>query len=206
MFGISRWWLATAAVLVVLLLGAVLCYTRQKLMELKALVYVHIRILVGWAQVLSLLSGVLDIVYPSRARTALGTAALLVADLRGFVRLDCLGWTWYAKWFAALLGIPGVLLGIVGLRFAWSRRQQHAAAKAEAVRACFFVAMLLYPQLSSTIFSALRCRRLGPTTSVLEADYSIYCSDSDFTPIRVMAWVLVFVVPLGFPAMLLWVL
>ena len=206
MFGISRWWLATAAVLVVLLLGAVLWYTRQKLMELKALVYVHIRILVGWAQVLSLLSGVLDIVYPSRARTALGTAALLVADLRGFVRLDCLGWTWYAKWFAALLGIPAVLLGIVGLRFAWSRRQQHAAAKAEAVRACFFVAMLLYPQLSSTIFSALRCRRLGPTTSVLEADYSIYCSDSDFTPIRVMAWVLVFVVPLGFPAMLLWVL
>ena len=63
-------------VLVMVSSGVALWYVRQTLITLKALIYVHIRILLGWAQVLSLLSGVLDIVYPDRARTALGAAAL----------------------------------------------------------------------------------------------------------------------------------
>jgi hypothetical protein len=202
-FGISRVWFAVAAVLVALSLGAALWYVRQRLLALKVLVYVHVRILLGWAQVLSLLSGVLDIVYPPHARTALGVASLVVADLRGFVRLDCLGWTWYAKWLTMIFGLPCLLLALIGLRFGWSKRQQHGHAKTEAIGACFFVAMLLYPQLSSTIFSALRCRRLGPATSVLEVDYSVYCSDAEFTMTRVLALALVVVVPLGFPLMLL---
>ena len=60
-----------------------------------------------------------------------------------------------------------------------------------------------YPQLSSTIFSALRCRRLGPATSVLEVDYSIVCTDASFLPMTVLAWILVVLVPVGFPLSLL---
>jgi len=202
-FGMSGWLLMVVAVVVMVAFGAALWYARQKLMALKVLVYVHIRILLGWAQVLSLLSGVLDIVYPDRARTALGAAALFVADLRGVIRLDCLGWTWYGKWFAVVFGIPSALLMLIGLRFGWSTRQRHGYAKAEAIRACFFVGMLLYPQLSSSIFSALRCRRLGPTTAVLEVDYSVRCSDPDFYPTLWLARSLVVVVPVGFPVALL---
>ena len=202
-FGVSGWLLMIFAVLVMVSFGVALWYVRQKLMALKTLIYVHIRILLGWAQVLSLLSGVLDIVYPDRARTALGAAALFVADLRGFVRLDCLGWTWYGKWFMVVFGLPTVLLLLIGLRFGWSTRQQHDFAKSEAISACFFVGMLLYPQLSSSIFSALRCRQLGPSTAVLEVDYSVYCSDPDFYPTRWIARILVIVVPVGFPVTLL---
>jgi hypothetical protein len=202
-FGISGWVLMILGVLVVVSFGVALWYVRQTLITLKALIYVHIRILLGWAQVLSLLSGVLDIVYPDRARTALGAAALFVADLRGFVRLDCLGWTWYSKWFLVVFGIPTILLFLIGLRFGWSTRQQHDSAKSEAISACFFVGMLLYPQLSSSIFSALRCRQLGPSTAVLEVDYSVYCSDPDFYPTRWIARILVIVVPVGFPVTLL---
>jgi hypothetical protein len=203
MFGISTVWFVIVTLAAVLAVGCLLWFARQHIESLKALVWTHAKILLGWAQVISLLSGVLDIVYPPHARTALSAASLAVADLRGVVRLDCLGWTWRAKWFTLVFGMPGVLLLLIVGYFVYRHRTQHLTAKAEAVAACFFVAMLLYPQLSSTIFSALRCRRLGPTTSVLEVDYSIICTDASFLPMKVLAWILVLTVPVGFPLSLL---
>ena len=136
---------------------------------------------------------------------ALGAAALVVVDLRGVVRLDCLGWTWYGKWFAVVLGMPGVLLALIGLRFVWSawRQQRQDDARRDARSACFFVGMLLYPQVSSSIFAALRCRQLSETTGVLEVDYAVVCTGAGFAPMRWLARLLVLAVPLGFPATLL---
>ena len=61
-FGVSRGWLAILAALVMASVAAALWRARRQLLALKALVFVHIRILLGWAQVVSLRSGVLDIV------------------------------------------------------------------------------------------------------------------------------------------------
>eukprot|EP01047_Picozoa_sp_COSAG01_P084516 COSAG01_NODE_18173_length_1095_cov_3.131526_2_plen_200_part_01 len=142
-FGLPTAWLVVVLVAVVLAVGALLWFARERIRSAKALVWTHARILLGWAQVISLLSGVLDIVYPPHARTALSAASLAVADLRGVVRLDCLGWTFQAKWFTLVLGVPGVLLLLIAGYFVYRHRTQRMAAKAEAVAACFFVAMLL---------------------------------------------------------------
>ena len=46
------------------------------------------------------------------------------------------------------------------------------------------------------------CRQPGPSTAVLEVDYSVYCSDPDFTP-RAGSLGFFIVVPVGFPVTLL---
>jgi hypothetical protein len=38
---------------------------------------------------------------------------------------------------------------------------------------------------------------------VLEVDYSIVCSDTSFLPMKIFAWILVVLVPVGFPLSLL---
>ena len=42
-----------------------------------------------------------------------------------------------------------------------SRDVLHVEAKETSLKAFAFLAMMLYPQLSSSIFSALRCEQLG---------------------------------------------
>eukprot|EP01047_Picozoa_sp_COSAG01_P060529 COSAG01_NODE_7429_length_3213_cov_2.855812_2_plen_589_part_00 len=159
-FGISTAWLVVVTLAVVLALGALLWFARERIRSAKALVWTHARILLGWAQVISLLSGVLDIVYPPHARTALSAASLAAADLRGVVRLDCLGWTFQGKWFALVLGVPGALLLLIAGYFIYRHRTQRRAAKAEAVAACFFVAMLLC--VPSSNCDSSRCESFRP--------------------------------------------
>jgi hypothetical protein len=62
---------------------------------------------------------------------------------------------------------------------------------------------VLYPQLSSHILSALRCRQLGDGLSVLEVDYSVHCGDSSYQVLRGMAIALVLLWPVGIPLGLL---
>lgn len=65
--------------------------------------------------------------------------------------------------------------------------------------ACF----LQYPQVSASIFSALRCRALGDHASWLEADYSVSCLSERYLTFRRIATALVVVVPVGIPVGLL---
>jgi hypothetical protein len=89
----------------------------------------------------------------------------------------------------------------------------HARANAwgTSTSAAFFVVMLLYPRVSNSIFSALRCRILGPeysvqntltTLSVLEDDYSVNCHDPRYRRYFIGAWLLVFIWPIGIPVTL----
>ena len=59
------------------------------------------------------------------------------------------------------------------------------------------------PECASSVAASGECRRLGPATSVLEVDYSIVCTDASFLPMKVLAWILVALVPVGFPLSLL---
>ena len=71
-----------------------------------------------------------------------------------------------------------------------SRRVVYAEAKQTIVGALFFVAMLLYPQLSASILSALRCRSLGEESAFLEADYSVSCNSEQYSAYKMLAFVL----------------
>ena len=78
-----------------------------------------------------------------------------------------------------------------------------AEATQSALKALAFVAMLLYPAVSTSIFNALRCRQLGEASSWLEADYTVSCLDRRYSFYAAAAYVLVVVVPIGFPLILL---
>jgi hypothetical protein len=119
---------------------------------------------------------------------------------------DCIGWNWYVKWSLLTIGVPAFGLACVGLRYMWQRRTEPTQAKKKAVALGFLVIMVLYPQVSERIFTALRCRKLGDSLSLLEADYTIGCADVWHTRVRVLALLLVLVWPFGIPGLTLWLM
>jgi hypothetical protein len=170
--------------------------------------------LLGSAQVLSLLPSVLELVFPPQPAAALSFLALFVADLRDILRTECWGWTWSDKWLANVLAFPVLVMFPIAAYWLWCcvkarrvdsdmRKPIYAEARQDSVRAFLFVAMLLYPQLSASILSALRCRSLGESSAFLEADYSVDCEGRQYLHIKNVALVLVALVPLGFPLVLL---
>ena len=62
-------------------------------------------------------------------------------------------------------------------------------------------------QVSTTILSALQCRELGPSVTVLEANYGISCDSDDYASYHIAACVMmvfwVVGIPLGMLAVLL---
>jgi hypothetical protein len=113
----------------------------------------NLRILLGAGQVLSLLSGVLEIVYPPNTKTALSFASLVAADAGSLVSFDCHGLDWYGRWRLLVCWLPLGLVVLILVRWLWSHRkhrgQAHAGAEArnEAMGRFSFVVMLLYPQV-----------------------------------------------------------
>ena len=101
----------------------------------------NLRIVLGAGQVLSLLSGVLKLVFPTEARAALGVVTIFVAgaslsaagagrfqlsvahltrlhaDVGSLVSLECQGWGWYGKWTLVVAGVPSVALLAIGVRW-----------------------------------------------------------------------------------------
>jgi hypothetical protein len=171
--------------LCVALLAALLAMiwaTRRQLKALKTELATNLRILLGAGQVLSLLSDVLDLVYPRQATAGMSLASLAVADVGSLISFDCRGFSWFDRWRLLVGIVPGVAAAVIFLRFLYARRRHEqgpAVAKTAARQQAFgqlsFVVMLLYPQISTRILAALRCRQLGPDVSVLQADYSISC-------------------------------
>ena len=208
-FGIAVGWFVIIA-LAVVALGCTLAYrARGHLRRFK----VNFRIILGAVQVWALLPAVLQLVFPGSSGYILHFFALFVADVRDIVRFECWGWTWWTRWLAAVLGVPAVAALPVVAFWLWqqrkikalkvrARKRAYNRAWDQCVAALLFEAMLLYPQTSSAILSALRCRKLGPELAVLEADYSEDCITDSLSGISVLAYALVVLVPLGLPATL----
>ena len=185
-------------------------WQRARLKQAKVEVWTNIKISLGLAQVLSLLKNVLDLVFPPVPHQALSYAAVMTGDLRNLFSLECsLGWSFFDVWRFTVIGVPLVLLGVLGMRYGWQRRRMSAVeAGSNATSALFLVVLVLYPQVSSAILSAFNCRQLGASYSVLEADYRVTCTDpsSDdtiYSSYRVAAWVLLALIPVGIPLTLL---
>ena len=191
---------------------AVLTILRSQKERLKRtwhLVWTNVRICLGLAQILSLLSNVLDIVYPPQPSTLMHYAALFAADVRGLLLLDCPGrnsqaFDWYGIWVLTTVAVPAVTISLVVVRYCFHRlcrRMEQNQASTNVVQALFIVILLLYPQISAKIMSALRCKELGPGIAVLEADYSIDCTlnNTKYQHYRWVAMMLFFIWPFGIP-------
>jgi len=204
-----------------------LCYLfyysqKTRLRRTKSEIFSNCRILFGSFQVLSLLSHTLDLVYPHHASTFLSAASVAVGNIMSFFRYTCQGWTWSVRRVSMVCVLPSVAFTIIIARFIiarFRRRNDEAGAANEVTRPglelgrdAFFAVMVLYPQVSWAILSALRCRKLGEDYSVLMADYSVRCSggsdenDRLYQQIRIAAIVLTILIPIGIPAGLLFVL
>ena len=72
------------------------------------------------------------------------------------------------------------------------------------MESAFVMVFLLYPGLSSIIFSALSCSRFDDLTSYLRADMSVDCSTYDHSVTEGCAYLLILAIPLGVP-LLYWV-
>lgn len=173
------------------------------------------KILLGSGQVLALLPGVLELVFPENPKQILSFVGLLVADVKSVLRPECWGWSWYERWLTEVLALPiasillvlmvniGRQMSICGGSDLLRRCQQMNRVLSATIRQLAFVAMVLYPQISTAIFSAFQCRQLGEQSSCLEADYSISCNDERYRKYKFTAFCLTIIVPLGFPIGLL---
>ena len=233
--GMPVGWLLAIALLLAACACAVLYWQRALLRKAKTTMGTNLRIMLGAGQVLSLLSGVLKLVFPEQARLGLGFVTIFVADVGSLGAFECYGFTWFDKWRLVVGAVPTTALVGIGMRWAWlwgRDRRRHradqmaaaadggasvewsveavaassaAAAKrsAECTGLLFFCAMLLYPQISTQILAALRCRDLGPDVSVLEVDYAISCLSPVYASYERTAVVLVLLWVLGIPLGLL---
>jgi Leucine-rich repeat (LRR) protein len=200
-FGISAGWFSllmmTAVVLLIGSLYKLKSYSRVQ--KVKEELQTPCKILLGLMQVLALLKDVLNLVFPPNPRHVMSYAELVTVDVRSLVMFDCMGWTWYEKWWFLTLGVPCIAATIVAARYSMQRYTGCATARQNGINRLFFVVMLLYPQVSERIFSVLRCRRLGNSLTVLEVDYSVSCDNLHYKRLRLFAQLLVLIWPIGIP-------
>ena len=72
------------------------------------------------------------------------------------------------------------------------------------VSAALFLAFLVYSSVSLTIFQTFVCHDLDDDWSYLRADYSLRCMTGTYAKYRAYAIAMVFVYPIGVPAILAW--
>jgi hypothetical protein len=202
------------AVTVALPVAAAVWQGRKHLKQLKKEVYTNGKILLGLAQVLTLLSDVLGLLFPQTPQRAMNGLSLLTLDVKQVFQLECHGVTWFHRWLTTTVLVPAVVAVLVAMRWLMHRiwrtdtereDTDMETARQSAVGAGFFATMLLYPKVSASIFTLLRCRKLGSGEEswVLEADYDIQCSGTLYTYYKHIAMFLVVLVPVGVPAVLL---
>eukprot|EP01052_Picozoa_sp_SAG31_P020573 SAG31_NODE_1554_length_7897_cov_13.662221_3_plen_226_part_00 len=139
--------------------------------------------------------------------------SVVALDVHGILQLECWGVNWYDRWRISVGVVPFCAFFPIVARWLWQRRQGGSQGKVVAMQqglsTGFFVVMLLYPRVSANIFSALRCRWLGPEgdgPAMLEDDYKIDCMSNEYEHYRMVANVLVVLIPIAIPLVALSVL
>jgi hypothetical protein len=150
---------------------------------------------------------VLDFTYPELFGDVI-EAVRPVMDMWGLLfralgPSECFGIAGFtAKWVLRVVGLPAVLgLGIL-LYWIYDRHASGAEkANFNAKSHVFFAVFFSYPTICTVSFAAFICRDLSPTTSVLEADDSVFCEDSGHQTLQALSGVVVAVVAFGLPAL-----
>jgi hypothetical protein len=199
-YGLPSWAFLLLVLLSPLPLVGIAAAQRKRIRRFKSDAFTNVKIVLGLAQVLSLLQGVLDIALPPNTQTTLGYMGLLTLDVRSLLQLECNNVSWFGKFVLTTIGLPLLAFVLVGCRWTWQRTRASTEnmvqnAETTAISSLFFVTMLLYPRVSTSILSVFRCRQLGPDLSVLEEDYAVDCgADSDMSQNRYLRYRVVAIV------------
>jgi hypothetical protein len=109
---------------------------------------------------------------------------------------------------AVLSGIPAVALYCID-RFDHSdvntRRLERALARKKLLRLVLFAVFLLYPNVSSTLFSYFQCSTVNGAT-FLVVDFRVICYDARWQQYLPLAIVCIALYPIGVPLLVLYLL
>eukprot|EP01050_Picozoa_sp_SAG11_P017100 SAG11_NODE_2422_length_3379_cov_191.171037_2_plen_742_part_00 len=174
---------------------------------LDAELFEHIKIVIGFFQVVSPLGDVLSLNMEEkvpRLQQIMKVADPLFLSLQDFIQLHCLpGFNnFYPNWLINIFAVPFIFFVGIGLNYLRERGNNETAG-VRARTMSFNVGFLLYPRISKHIFEMLNCRRLSENEQFLERDYGVDCDDDTYKVFFYLACVLVVLIPLGVPVILL---
>ena len=120
-----------------------------------------IRIVIGYAQVISQLSSVLHVELPQTFVAVIRPLLILAVDASALLRgcLPCL--TVYEQWSIYVIAVPLAMAMLVLGLYAVDRCRAKAAATDRMKERANFVLFLLYPSVCRRSFSVFNCRHLG---------------------------------------------
>ena len=178
----------------------------------------HIKITLSFFQVVSLLQSTLDIPIDTmlpRTYSLLNAANPFMLNYSHMISRLCLELDFYTVVTFKVAVIPAGACLVVLLRFGvWrtilaetkesteEKKMARAAATSTAYSQLLFVAFLLYPFVTHTLFSIFACRELGEGMSYLDTDYRISCVSEQYKSFRGMAAFSLVAVALGVPLLL----
>jgi len=181
----------------------------------------HLKILVGFFQISTSLSFIVEIPWPSYFHTFISYFNLVNLDFIPWQSVTCVAtWSYYTKFLIVALLPVGFLLFIALALFIPlfildrcdrhndddTKRKQRGEWRKKYWKLLLFTLFLLYPGVSSKILSYFVCREVEGTSYLL-VDFKVTCYDGEwnsFLPVAIL-WLIVypFGVPLAFFLILL---
>ena len=155
-------------------------------------------------------TAVVDVVYPDVYGKFLAALNLVNFDLGIVPSVSCVvDINFYGRLLFATIA-PLAALGALGLTYAAARsRNRHSPAGLQAARGkhlslALFVMFVIYSSVSFTVLQTFACETLDDGVTYLRADYSLTCSTRAHTAWKTYAGLMVFVYPIGIPAIFAW--
>ena len=171
---------------------------------------VRAKIFLSLIQVLTQMGAVFEIAFPPMFTSVLKWAGILQLDLLSAVPLDCIFRSNFHRALLLRTLVPLALMIFVGVWGWWLLRKARATSRKGASRVWLgnllmnlnlLILFAVYPSVSSHIFATFACNKLDDGSSWLHADLSIDCSSAEHTTMVIYAAVMIFVYPLGAPAL-----
>lgn len=225
---------AQDVVLVVSLVTVALfmCFVMMK--QAKAEDVLKLKILIGFGQVIQSFASTYAVQWPENLRAFINMFTLLSFDILSFGHADCSDSTRWASSFYARFAVTvlmpiafGVLIWVcwkLQMKTSHDRRARVGATSpleqkigdieisGQWASRGFFILILTYLQVSTTILEVFKCRQFEPSDSgetrlLLAADPTIACDGSGYMGLKIAAIFGAFLYPIGVPAffvLLLW--
>ena len=174
--------------------------------------FVPTRIIVTYCQVTSQLGDVLNFPYPPAFQAVVDVISPII-DFWGMlfrilaVSPECMGLQGFTNsWIMRVVALPVVLCLVVLLVWAVEKSQGNTKANSHAKGNVFLAIFFSYPTICATAFKSFICKTLTMDISVLEADDTVLCEDSEHQVIQVLSMIVTVVFAIGLPLGLLIVL
>ena len=154
-------------------------------------------------------SSLVDVVYPESWEKFLSVLNLVNFELGLIPSISCImNVNFYGRLLFATIA-PLVVLGVLALTYTVAR-SRNSPARLQAVRSkhlsvALFVLFAVYSSVSFTVFKTFVCDdTLEGEVTYLRADYSLTCLTREHTAWKAYAGVMIFLYPVGIPALFAW--